>query len=244
MINISAVSYLNTMPLIYGLNHGVFSKEINLSLDYPSKCADKFKNREVDVALVPVVIMRELTYFNIISDYCIGSDGVVETVCLYSDVPIQQVENIYLDYQSRTSIELLKLLLKDYWDLSPNLISSEVGFEDNITAKNAGLVIGDRAFFLNTKYNFVYDLSYFWKKMTGLPFVFAVWLSNKELSDHFISGFNNAMGFGLNNLDQVLVRENYNYFNCNNPKDYLENKISYSLDERKIEAMRYFLDKL
>ena len=79
------------------------------------------------------------------------------------------IRSIELDYQSRTSIELLIILLRDYWRVNPKLIYSDIGFEQNISGNKAGLVIGDRAFDLNKKYKYVYDLSLSWKKMTGLP---------------------------------------------------------------------------
>jgi len=244
MINVSAVSYLNTLPLIYGLNNSSLSEMINLNLDYPSICAKKFLSGEVDIALVPVVVMKEIDSYNIISNYCIGSDGYVDTVCLYSEVPIHQVENIFLDYQSKTSVELLKILLKEYWHLSPKLIHSKYGFENNIKGKDAGLVIGDRSFILNDKFKFVYDLSFFWKKMTSLPFVFAVWLSKIKFSEKFIIDFNNALSYGLNNINLALAEQDNKFLECPNPYAYLQNTISYDLDDKKIESMEFFLNKL
>ena len=116
MVNykVSAVSYLNTIPFIHGIKSSNISDFIDLQLDYPSVCAQKLINNEVDIALVPVVVLKDNPQFNIISDYCIGSNGKVDTVCLYSDVPLKEIKEIYLDYQSRTSIELLKVLCKDH----------------------------------------------------------------------------------------------------------------------------------
>ena len=107
MLKISAVSYLNTVPFIHGLKQSDLIHNIDLQLDYPSICADKLINRTVDLALVPVVVIPKLKDSHIISDYCIGADGAVDTVCLYSDVPITEIESIALDYQSRTSVALL-----------------------------------------------------------------------------------------------------------------------------------------
>ena len=124
----------------------------------------KILSGKADIALVPIVVMKEIDSYNIISNYCIGSDGYVDTVCLYSEVPIHQIKNIFLDYQSKTSVKLLKILLNEYWNVSPKLIDSKYGFENNIKGNNAGLVIGDRSFFLNSKFKFVYDLSFIGKK--------------------------------------------------------------------------------
>jgi len=244
MLKISAVSYLNTIPFIHGLKQSDLIKTIDLQLDYPSICADKLINGTVDLALVPVVAILKLKEAYIISDYCIGANGAVDTVCLYSDVPIEKIESIALDYQSRTSVALLKLLLKDYWRLNPILINEEVGFEDKIKGKHAALVIGDRAFAMNDKHKFIYDLSAIWTEMTGLPFVFAAWVSNSQLSQDFINAFNKALEKGLTNIDRALAFEVDSYPNCKNPEDYLNNKISYILDSEKKKGMELFLRKI
>ncbi len=245
MIRISAVSYLNTIPFIYGLKQSELIDNIDLRLDYPSVCADKLINNEVDLALVPVVVIPTLAdAAHIISDYCIGANGAVDTVCLYSDVPVNKIEKITLDYQSKTSVALLKILLEEYWKLSPRLIDSEVGFEQEISGKNAALVIGDRAFDLNKKHQYIYDLSAIWNKMTGLPFVFAVWVANKNLSNSFVTNFNKALEKGLNDIDNALIQEGSNYSQCESPRDYLNNKISYRLDSKKLEGMALFLKKI
>jgi chorismate dehydratase len=241
---VSAVSYLNTIPFIYGLKNSPIFDQIELSLDFPALCADKLINGDVAVALVPVVVIPKLLDPQIISDYCIGANGGVGTVCLYSDVPITEIESIALDYQSRTSVKLLKILLKEYWELNPELKNTEVGFEDSIKGKNAALVIGDRAFALNTKHKFIYDLSAIWKEMTGLPFVFASWVTNTKLPQGFITTFNKAIEKGLSDIDKALILESANYPNCKNPKDYLNNKISYHLDSEKKKGMELFFSKI
>ena len=244
MLKISAVSYLNTIPFIHGLKQSELIKTIDLQLDYPSICADKLINGTVDLALVPVAVIPKLKEAYFISDYCIGANGAVDTVCLYSDVPIEEIESIALDYQSRTSVALLKTLLNEYWQLNPELKKANVGFEENIKGNHAALVIGDRAFALNTKYAYIYDLSAIWKKMTGLPFVFAAWVANKKLPQDFIVSFNKALEKGLSNIDKALALEGNSYPNCKNPEDYLNNKISYNLDVEKQKGMELFLRKI
>ena len=189
---VSVVSYLNTIPFVHGIKQSKLMNTIDLQLDYPSICADKLINGAVNLALVPVVVIPKLKHSYIISDYCIGANGAVDTVCLYSDVPIDRIQSIGLDYQSRTSVALLKILLKEYWKLNPELIKEDVGFEDSIKGKHAALVIGDRAFALNTKHEFIYDLSAIWKEMTGLPFVFAAWVANKKLPQDFTNAFSST----------------------------------------------------
>ena len=244
MLKISAVSYLNTIPFIHGLKQSELIKTIDLQLDYPSICADKLINGTVDLALVPVAVIPKLKEAYIISDYCIGANGAVDTVCLYSDVPIEEIESIALDYQSRTSVALLRVLLKEYWQYNPELKKANVGFEENIKGNHAALVIGDRAFALNTKHAYIYDLSAIWKEMTGLPFVFAAWVANTKLPKDFIFSFNKALEKGLSNIDKALALEGDSYPNCKNPEDYLNNKISYNLDVEKQKGMELFLRKI
>ncbi len=244
MLKISAVSYLNTIPFIHGLKQSKLINTIDLQLDYPSICADKLITDAVDLALVPVAVIPSLKKYYIVSDYCIGADGAVDTVCLYSDVPINEIETIALDYQSRTSVALLKILLKEYWKLDPTFTKAAIGFENKIEGKHAALVIGDRAFALNNKHQYVYDLAAIWKEMTGLPFVFAAWVANKEISNQFVTSFNTALENGLTDIDKAITVEGANYPNCKNPEDYLNNKISYILDAEKKKGMELFLRKI
>ena len=149
---VSAVEYLNTIPFIYGINNSEISNQIELLLDFPSECARKLSKNEVDIALVPVAILKKNPEFKIVSDFCIGSNGKVDTVCLYSETPLEEIEKIYLDYQSRTSVELLRILCREHWKVSPKFKNSEKGFENKIEGRTAALIIGDRAFSANKKY--------------------------------------------------------------------------------------------
>ena len=244
MIKISAISYLNSIPFIYGLKNSEISKIIDLQLDYPSNCAKKIISGDVQIALAPVAIIPNLKEYYIISDYCIGAKGAVDTVCLYSDVPIDKINTIFLDYQSRTSVELLKILLREYWNFHPKLIASNKGFEGKIYAENAALVIGDRAFDLNKKHQYVYDLSEIWYEMTSFPFVFATWVSNIKLSDSFINQFKQALCMGVSNIDLAIKAESVTNLNNRCQSDYINSKISYKLDSEKLQGMQLFFKKL
>ena len=241
---VSAVSYLNTIPFIHGIKSSNIYDSIDLQLDYPSVCAQKLIDDEVDIALVPVAVLKQNPSFNIVSDFCIGADGNVDTVCLYSNVPLEEIEEFLLDYQSRTSVELLRILCREYWKISPKFQNSEKGFENKIEERTAALIIGDRAFTANKKYKYVYDLPEIWKEMTGLPFVFACWISNKNIDKNFLSEFNSALKFGLSEIDKAVEIEKHNFPHCNTPNDYLNNKISYILDEEKRKGMEVFLSMI
>ncbi len=240
-VKVSAVSYLNTLPFLFGLKHSELQNELDLALDIPSDCAKKLLNNEVDLGLVPVAIIPELKEYHIISDYCIGANGKVDTVALFSEVPLNQIENIYLDFHSKTSITLVKLLAKHYWKINPSWLPAELGFESKISDTTAAVVIGDRTFNITKKYK--YDLAEAWKEYTGMPFVFACWVSNKKLSDELVESFNKALSFGINHIDSILS-EYVGDINKTILGDYLTNKIDYVLDSKKKEALNHFLKLL
>tara|TARA_B100001287_G_C22685524_1_gene533278 strand:- start:1374 stop:2117 length:744 start_codon:yes stop_codon:yes gene_type:complete len=244
MIKVSVISYLNSLPFVYGIKTSKLSEQIDVSLNIPSKSANLLIDNKIDLALAPVAVIPFLKNPKLHTNYCIGSNGPVDTVCIYSDVPMNSISSIELDYQSRTSIELLIILLRDYWRVNPKLIYSDIGFEQNISGNKAGLVIGDRAFDLNKKYKYIYDLSLSWKKMTGLPFVFAAWISNKELPENFISELEMALKKGVNNISDSLVYAQKKYNEQSINFDYLNKKISYFFDRNKRTALDLFLQKI
>lgn len=240
-LKVGAVSYLNTKPLIYGFEQGMMKDELELLIEYPAKIATLLIEDKIDIGLVPVAVIPFLKEHHIISDYCIGCDGEVASVCLFSDVPIDETEIILLDYQSRTSVELLKVLLKEHWKVSPNLIAATENYEQQISGSTAGLVIGDRALAKRLQSKYIYDLGMAWKEMTGLPFVFAAWVSNKKVSDSFISDFNKANKSGLGSLDNILQQQKNGLYDLH--KYYTEN-IKYQLDKPKVKAMNLFIKML
>ena len=240
-IKVGAVSYLNTKPLIYGFEHGKMRDEIELIIDYPANIADLLINHRIDIGLVPVAIIPSLKEYHIISDYCIGCDGEVASVCLFSNVPLQQIETILLDYQSRTSVALLKILLKDRWNISPVLIAGKADYENEIDGTTAGLVIGDRALQQRQKSKYIFDLGTGWKEMTGLPFVFAAWVSNKKPPDAFINSFNAANAIGFTQLQQVIEQNPLSGFDL---EQYYTRYVKFKLNSRMQEAKALFLKKI
>ena len=241
-IKVSAVSYLNTLPFLYGINNSEIKYELDLSLDMPSDCAKKLLSGEVDLGLVPVAILPHLKEYHIVSDYCIGAVGPVDSVALYSDVPLNEIEEIYLDYQSRTSVNLVRILANEYWNISPKFIDASEGYEGQIKGNSAGVIIGDRTFNLSKDYQYKYDLAGEWMSYSGLPFVFACWVSNTELPKTFIQQFNKSLKFGLENIEKVHSNQSQGNISKEKLEDYLTNSISYSLDGEKHRALAKFLE--
>jgi chorismate dehydratase len=214
---------------------------MDLALDIPSDCAKKILNGEVDLGLVPVAILPQLKEYHIISDYCIGANGKVDSVALYSDVPLEEIEHIYLDYHSRTSVTLVQLLANEHWKIKPNWLNADSDFIDKIKGKSAGVIIGDRTFNLPKTYQYKYDLAEEWKKYTGLPFVFACWVANKELPTGFISTFNEALKIGVNNIDAVVLEADQSIISKAKLHTYLNENIDYRLDLDKQDALQKFI---
>ena len=233
------VNYLNTKPLVYGLEREPISSQIELIGDYPSRLAEMLLNNEIDIGLVPVAVLPKLKEYHIVSDYCIGTEGEIASVALFSEVPMQEIEKVLLDYQSQTSVALLKFLMKEYWGISPEMVTAtNEEYRNQITGTTAGLVIGDRAFEQRKISTFIYDLGSEWRKITGLPFVFAVWVSTKKLHDDFIKLFDEANAAGLQHINEIAAATPFDLYDL---KKYYELHLSYLLDAKKREGLSYFL---
>ena len=240
-IKVGAVSYLNTKPLVYAFENGAMANEMELIFDYPSKVAQMLIKDEIDLGLVPVAVIPEVQHAQIVSNFCIGATNPVASVCLFSQVPIQDIKSVILDYQSRTSVALLKILLKDFWNISPDFIASDIGFEKDINGTTAALIIGDRALVQLKHFPFVYDLAEAWQKMTNLPFVFAAWVANKSLPDDFISQFNLSIKNSLTQIDKIAESIGFPEYDLS---VYFKENIDYLLDDKKMEGLQLFLSKI
>jgi len=229
-VKVSAVSYTNTTPFIYGIKNTALLNEIDLSLDIPSTCAQKLIDNQVDLGLVPVAALLNIPGYEIISDYCIGATGAVTSVFIFSNKPVNEIKTLRLDLQSRTSNNLARVLLKNYWKQSVELVES--------SDADAFVEIGDRTFGKKASYPYVYDMGEEWMNFTGLPFAFAVWAANKPLPEPFIQLFNESMKFGLDNRDKVIEelpkRSDFDI------SVYLKHSIDFALTDKKREAIKLF----
>lgn len=242
MLKLTAVSYLNTKPLLFGIVSKDLHKSLQLSLEHPAACAEQLKNGKTDLALIPVATIRDIPHARIISDFCIGSIDKVRSVVIYADKPLEEISTIMLDYESKTSVALAYILLNEYWKLSPQIVAAEPGFESLIKNEVAAVVIGDKALEWEGKFKYTYDLGEAWKKHTGLPFVFAAWVATKEIDQAFIAEFNDALAYGIEHIPSLM----YILPNPNKELDlysYFTENISYNLDEDKRKGLSLFLKK-
>ncbi len=244
MIKISAVSYLNTVPFIYGLENSGFLKpsEYSLSRDIPSNCAKKLENNEADIVLVPVAAIAEMKNINIISNYCIGANRNVLSVLLVSQKPLSELQNIYLDYQSRSSVNLVKVLSKNYWKKDFKWLKSTDGYENKIEETTGGVIIGDRALELSKNYKYKYDLATEWNNFTNLPFVFACWVSKSKINTDFINKFNKSLEWGISQINNI--EPNYPNLSVEFVRNYYKLNIDYNFDRKKYDGMNLFFKYL
>ncbi len=220
--------------------------EIELTLDHPAACAQKLLHAEADIGLVPVATLPLFKDYHIISNYCLGANGEVKTVLLCSQVPLDKIDTIYLDYQSRTSAMLVQILARQFWKKEIIFKKGFPHFEEAVIKdRTAALVIGDRSLEIASKSNYTYDLSAEWKNFTGLPFVFATWTSNTEISQPFLDRFNQALEWGLQHKEQSISmlsgEETPASFNL---QEYLNKNISYALTDNKRAGLNLFLEYL
>lgn len=239
-VRVSAVSYLNTKPFLYGLEKSSIKDYIDLTLDMPSVCAQKLTDGRSDLGLVPIAAIPSIPSARIVSDYCIGARNKVMTVKLYSKVPVEGISKILLDYQSRTSVQLLKILAMNHWKINPEWIDTKEGFIEEIKGSTAGLVIGDRTFTLNGKYNYEYDLAEEWFRLTSLPFVFACWVANKDLPINLLQAFNEALQNGVQHRHLAVEHWQNSAPPNADLQNYFDNCISFELDDEKRKAMDLF----
>ena len=128
-IRISAVKYANTYPFIYGIMESGFYKKVILETDHPADCAAKLISGRADIGLIPVAALPLLKEYYIISDYCIGANGNVKTVMLLSNCSFDEIKTIYLDYRSRSSVNLTKVLAKNSWKKDFVWVDTAAGFD-------------------------------------------------------------------------------------------------------------------
>jgi chorismate dehydratase len=243
-IRISAVKYANTYPFIYGLTESGFDKKVILETDHPADCAAKLMSGKVDIGLIPVAAIPLLKEFYIISDYCIGTNGNVRTVLLLSNCEFKEIETIYLDYRSRSSVTLSKVLADNFWNREFRWMNTSKGFDfRNIGLKEAVVLIGDQCFEYEKSFRYKIDLGSEWKDFSGHPFVFACWTANRILDKDFVEEFNLALKLGVYNIDKVAVKfGRTGTITGDFLLNYLTENIDYYLNEEKRKGMELFLE--
>jgi chorismate dehydratase len=240
-IKVGIVNYLNTKPLLFGLEQLESKGIIELVKKYPSAIADDLKAGMVDIALIPIAEYPNIPNGKIIGTHCISSRETVASVCLFSHVPIEEIETILLDYQSRTSVQLIQILCKEYWKKEIEFLPATENYIQDIQGNTAAVIIGDRAFEQLPHFEYIYDLAEQWQSYMQLPFVFALWVSTKSFSEEFITVFEAANEAGMEHLQSIADAQQYAHFNL---VDYYTNRICYTMDEDRLKSKNIFLQMI
>ena len=206
-LRVGAVNYLNTKPLIYGLER--YAPQAEILLDFPSRLADDLAAGRLDVALIPSIEFFHDPNYTIVSDACIACRGPVLSVKLFSRVPIESIRTLALDAGSRTSVALTQILLNERYGLRPELQSLPLGASLADADADAVLLIGDRAMHsTGGRFEVVWDLGDEWCRWAELPFVFAMWVARAgtELGS-LETALGEARDAGVAHLDEIAERE-------------------------------------
>lgn len=243
MIRIALVSYFNTRPFIDGLLHHFRSDELELTEVPPSECAQALKAGKCDLALIPVGSLGDFEGVSIMKDHCLGADGKVDSVFLFSHVPVRQAESIVLDPHSRSSNGLAAVLLREYWEREMPIVIPTGGERfSQIQGTACGVAIGDKAFAQKHQFPYVYDLAEIWKRYSGLPFVFAVWAFRAEkITPSDLDRVRQALEWGrIHRKDSARKWAATYGYEPEDAENYLMQSISYEFDSAKHEAMKKY----
>ena len=239
-LRIGSVSYLNARPLIYGLDS---HQGVELHLEVPSRLLDGLRSDRFDIALLPVIDYQRMENLMIIPAGGIGSDGPTLTVRLFSKVPIAQIRSLACDPDSHTSVALARIILARRHNLRPEFCDLSRAADDD--PHQARLLIGDKVVCEEPRgFGHQLDLGSEWKALTGLPFVFAVWMSRggvdaKQLYPHL----ERAKQAGVQNIERI-VRDHAipRGWPAELARKYLTENLRYDIGPREIEAIRRFHD--
>lgn len=227
---LALVEYLNTFPFSEGFKLMSLESKLDIMLVTPAQCAQLFEEGKADISLCPVGALSEMPAHEVRGKYCIGADGEVGTVVLLSQVPLDEITSVRLDDHSRTSNVLLQILAHRLW-----LKDWEFYFSSEAEVPTTCLMIGDKVFENKNHYPYQYDLATAWKALTGLPIVFAVWITKPGIPHEIIEQLNLAFEKGMESI------QNDTSGLAAWQTEYLLHQISYPLDKEKREAMKLYL---
>ncbi|HHT9106176.1 MAG TPA: menaquinone biosynthetic enzyme MqnA/MqnD family protein [Candidatus Wujingus californicus] len=241
-IRIGVVPYLNAKPLIYGLTHK--TESIEFVFEAPSLLPGMLNNDQIDVALIPAIEYFRNDNCAIIPDISISSVGTVESVKIFSKVPLQDVHTIALDKSSSTSSALTRIIFSEYMHVFPQYTQWNKQCDISQTNTDAVLLIGDNAMKVMDNGYFTLDLGQAWFEYTGLPFVYAVWVVKRN---NHITGINNllktARESGIKSINTIAVNESSRIqLTKERCLNYLTNSIRYYLGKEEIRGLQTFYD--
>ena len=240
-----AVSYLNTVPLVWGLLHDPPLQEVfDLGFAVPSECAAQLASGQADIGILPVVEMarQRLDFFR---GSGIASFGPVRSILLISKVPFGEIRTLATDSGSRTSVMLARIILAEKFGAAPSLISLPPDLTAMLGVADAALLIGDAALHVDpAAVPFqTLDLGQEWTVLTGLPMVFAVWAGRKgSLKQPYGDALLASCRYGLSRMDEIVRHEAPRRALPESlVRAYLTRHIVFELGEREYAGLDLFL---
>jgi len=250
-LRISAISFLNTAPLMWDFEHGEsatrLSEHFELSYTLPSRCAEELKAGIADIGIIPAATYTTIPGLVVIPDIAIASKNAVRSILLISKVPVEKIRSVATDDSSRTSAALVEVYLKKFVGIDPGFRRQKPVLEEMLQWHDAALLIGDPALQAATAGYYVYDLAEQWRNWTGRPFVFAFWAVRKSSLAgtapdlNITQVFQQSRDHGLQHIPEIaqqwapklaLSKELIS--------EYLTENIDYTLDSENLEGLRLF----
>lgn len=254
-LRISAISYLNTAPLMWDFEHGDAGcearSEFDVAYTLPSQCAASLREGSADIGIIPAAAYTSIPDLAILPGVAIASRRAVRSILLVSKLPLERIRSIALDTSSMTSVALTKVLFEKWWGSGRTFAAMAPDIEQMLAAHDAGLVIGDPALKIDRSRYITYDLAEEWIRLTGKPFVFAFWaVRQAALQDaprdlDLASVFQESRDHGLQpeSVDRI-TREWSSRLALSHEevKSYLTDNIHYSLGPDCLEGMQLFYE--
>lgn len=240
---VSAVSYLNTWPLVWGFLHGPQKGVFDFRFDLPVHCAEALRDGNADIGLLPCAELDRLG-LDFLPDLGIACDGPVRSILLISRKPVREIRTLAVDSSSRTSVALARILLAECYDCRPALTPLAPWLDEMLVANDAALIIGDPALHLDPDalpYQ-ILDLGAEWIKWTGLPMVFAVWAGRtKDLTAEVAEAFEESHRWACAHVDEMVARAAAERgFPKELARQYFTRHIVYRLSGKHLEGLALF----
>ena len=239
------MSYLNTVPLVWGMLHGPQRNLFNLSFSIPSQCADRLAAGTAEIGIVPSIEVARQK-LEIIPGTGIACRGPVRSILLVTQVPPERIRTLATDSSSRSSVMLSRIILARRYGVRPRIRSMSPFLPSMLEAADAALIIGDPALRVDPqRLPFTsLDLGAEWCEMTGLPMVFAVWAGRSDVAGTPGLGetFAGSRRFGVQHLEDIVRTEApARHLDKSLAREYLTRNIVFELGEKEYEGMRLFL---
>jgi chorismate dehydratase len=241
VVRLGAVSYLNTKPLVYGLDRR--PELFDVRFDVPAQCAALLHEGRTDLGLIPAIEYLRGDY-RMVPGVSIASDGPVASVAIFSRVPVDRIGTMAMDISSRTSVALTRILCAERWHIAPKFTPAEPDVRAMLARADAALIIGNPALTIDPAAQGLLkiDLGTEWKALTGLPFVYAMWCGRDgACGPEHVAALNQAREQGAANIDEISrIESGGDRVREQMIARYLRDNLQYELREQHIAGLRRF----